>query len=313
MPRLTTERYLQARAFLNDRARPLELALFEHDFEDAPAWPVLDALAAFQNDDGGFGHGLEPDAVTPTSGALATSLALRFLAEVGTPNSHPMLRAATRYLEDSFDHESSVWRIVPEDTESHPHAPWWSQVDLAERFNGYELNPKAEIVAHLQTLVAPVDREWLKEQVRLLVDEVEAAATGPGELEMHDLIGACRLLDAKYLAAETSRRLRQHLEKLVRAGLADGTSGGYGLRASDVAPRPGSALADVVADVIPAELEELLAGQSEDGAWWPQWDWGAEPGSGAAQAWAASRSAWAGMLTLENLRILNAHGLIDRG
>lgn len=311
MPRLTTERYLQARAFLNDHARPLELALFAHDFEGAPAWPVFDALADFQNDDGGFGHGLEPDSLTPSSGALATSVALRVLCEVGAPATHPMLRSTVAYLERTFDEPAGTWRIVPADTESYPHAPWWSQDGLSERFNAYRLNPKAEIVAHLFSLGAVLDGDWLVAQARAVLREVEAkAATG---IEMHDLIGACRLLDAGGLPADLRQRLRSALAPAAREAVRAAAADGYGLRALSLAPRPDSALADQLADQVVVELEGLLDTQAEDGAWWPSWDWGAAPGSDAASAWEASKTAWAGVITLENLRSLDAHGLLARG
>lgn len=287
------------------------MALFEHEFQSAPAWPVLDALAAFQNDDGGFGHGLEPDAVTPASGALATSVALRALVEIGAPATHPTVGAVAGYLERTFDAETQVWRIVPAATGEHPHAPWWLEDGLAERFNGFRLNPKAEIVAHLLTLRAPVDRAWLSDQVEVLVAEIEKAR-GTG-LEMHDLIAAVRLLEAGGLPATSRSTLAACLTELAERSLSEATGAGYGLRALDLAPLPSSALADALADRVVAELDELIRSQAADGAWWPQWDWGAEPGSAAATAWQASALAWAGVITLQNLRILAAHGLIDRG
>src|SRR5680860_157578 len=312
MPRLTTERYLQARAFLLDHARPLELTLFEHDFEGAPAWPVLDALAAFQNDDGGFGHGLEPDAHTPTSGALASSVALRVLAGIDAPPSHPMVKSLAEYLIDSLDEANGTWRIVPPDAADYPHAPWWARDGLAERFHGYKLNPKAEIVAHLHGLVADVDRDWLEELSRSVLREVEAQLAGEGSgLEMHDLQAACRLLDAAGVPGDIRQPLRQLLTAAARAALNGGASGGYGPRALTLGPRPDSSLADALADNVVLELDSLLAEQADDGAWWPVWDWGAAAGSADAAAWEESRTAWAGVITLDNLRALRAHGLID--
>src|SRR5690606_25692944 len=144
--------YLQARAFIADRGRPLERLLFEHDFEQAPVWPVLDELAAFQNDDGGFCHGLEADSLTPASGALATSVALRVLAHVGAPATLPMVRAAVAYLRATVAEDSRVWRIVPVEAADAPHAPWWEQAGMEERFTGFMLNPTADTVAQLHAL-----------------------------------------------------------------------------------------------------------------------------------------------------------------
>ena len=72
-----------ARRFLETEARALELARFRCSFEDAPAASVVEALAAYQNPDGGFGHGLEPDLRAPQSSVLCTSIALQILRELG--------------------------------------------------------------------------------------------------------------------------------------------------------------------------------------------------------------------------------------
>jgi hypothetical protein len=50
-----------AAAFIAGHARVLDRRRFQRLFEDGAAGPVRDAVAAYRNDDGGFGHGLEPD------------------------------------------------------------------------------------------------------------------------------------------------------------------------------------------------------------------------------------------------------------
>ncbi len=310
MTRLTPDRYLRARAFLHDRARPLERAAFEHDFEGGPAWPVFDALAAFQNPDGGFGHGLEPDARTGASGALATSVALHRMAEVRAPSDHPMVRAAVDYLKATIDPVTGTWRIVPEATADAPHAPWWSQDGLEERFQGFVLNPKADLVAQLYALCPSADEPWLDGLATDVLREVEARAAAG--MEMHDLIGVAHLLDAPHVAPGVRSRLLTLAVPLAEAAVgrtAEAWSG-YGLKPLALAPRPESALAAALDGPLQAQLDHLVATQAEDGAWWPVWSWG----DGAdADAWAASRVAWAGMLTLDALRQLRAFGRLDRG
>ena len=61
MKQLSHEAFDRARQFLKTQARPLDRALFEYRFEDGPIEPVIEELARFQNDDGGFGNGLELD------------------------------------------------------------------------------------------------------------------------------------------------------------------------------------------------------------------------------------------------------------
>ena len=47
--------------FLAARARVLDRRVFERLFRGGAAQPVRDAVAAYRNADGGFGHALEPD------------------------------------------------------------------------------------------------------------------------------------------------------------------------------------------------------------------------------------------------------------
>ena len=310
MQRLTTDRYLRARAFLLDRARPLERAAFEHEFEGGPAWPVFDALAAFQNPDGGFGHGLEPDARTGASGALATSVALHRLTEVRAPADHPMVRAAVAYLKATLDPVARTWRMVPEATAEAPHAPWFLREGLEERFADFVLNPKADLVAQLYALCPSADESWLDGLAMDVVREVEARAAAG--LEMHDLIGVAHLLDAPHVAPAARGRLLALAVPIAEAAVgrtAEAWSG-YGLKPLALAPRPESALAAALDAPLRAQLDHLVATQADDGAWWPIWTWGdgADP-----DAWAVSRVAWAGMLTLDALRQLQAYGRLDRG
>lgn len=310
MAHLTPDRYERARGFLARHARPLERAIFEHDFGGAPAWPALDALTAFANPDGGFGHGLEPDAIVGASGALATSVALRYLADLRAPRAHPLVEGAFAYLQATIDPARRTWRIVPEATETAPHAPWWAAEGLEARFEGFVLNPKADLVAQLFASSRASDEPWLDPLAEDVVREVEARVADG--LEMHDLIGAARLVDAPHLPPALRGRLREALAPTVAAKVArtHEAFAGYGLRPLQVAPHPEAALAPLLRDAIDVELDHLVAAQADDGGWWPVWSWGdaADPA-----AWAVARTAWAGMLTLEALRALRAFGRLGRG
>ncbi|NIW46718.1 MAG: hypothetical protein GWN30_18770, partial [Gammaproteobacteria bacterium] len=65
--------------------RLLERKIFSHVFEGAPIDGVISALAAYQNPDGGFGNGLEPDLMCPSSSAIGAESALTVLDLIGHP------------------------------------------------------------------------------------------------------------------------------------------------------------------------------------------------------------------------------------
>ncbi|HEX3406397.1 MAG TPA: hypothetical protein VHS81_04090, partial [Caulobacteraceae bacterium] len=79
---LTRARFAAAEAFVRDKGRPLDAALLALQLGRGTADEALAALVGFQNGDGGFGHGLEPDLTTPASSAIATSIGLRVLTRL---------------------------------------------------------------------------------------------------------------------------------------------------------------------------------------------------------------------------------------
>ncbi|MEJ2667859.1 MAG: hypothetical protein P8Z81_12305 [Deinococcales bacterium] len=303
MAMLSREAFERAVRFLQEQARPLEAACFRHSFGEAPATSVVKALAAYQNGDGGYGRALEPDLRTPSSSALATSLALLRLAALGVGGKHPQVQAARAYLERSLDPQRWTWRIVPDDVGAYPHAPWWGQAGLEERFGRYLVNPRAALVAGLLHFEDTLDGDWLGQVAE---DTVRAVETR--ELDMHELLAALALLEAPGLAVGSRARVRAACEQAAERLVATEPEAwaGYGLAPVQVAPRPDSPLHHLFAEVVHVNLDVLVAAQGEEGAWSPNWSWGAYP-----DAWAEAQREWQGVLTLEALEALRAYGRIE--
>lgn len=66
-------------AFCEARSFPLGAAVIRHHWQDGAAQPVIEALAAYQNTDGGFAHELEVDIKSPVSNPFAARLAMQIL------------------------------------------------------------------------------------------------------------------------------------------------------------------------------------------------------------------------------------------
>ncbi|MGA7669129.1 MAG: hypothetical protein WBW04_01820, partial [Nitrolancea sp.] len=113
-----------ARAFMWRAARVVDRRRFEILFDDGSADHVIDALRAYRNDDGGFGHGLEPDIRGPESQPLQVYTALLILDEIGAFND-PMLGTASDYLTTVTAPDGGVPAMVPTSYDV-PHAPWMS-------------------------------------------------------------------------------------------------------------------------------------------------------------------------------------------
>ena len=79
MKLLTSDSFEKARTFVMEQGRELERRLLSFHFDDGAPAAVLDELASYQNQDGGFGNGLEPDIQMPGSSLSAVFIWLRRL------------------------------------------------------------------------------------------------------------------------------------------------------------------------------------------------------------------------------------------
>ena len=61
MKKLSREGLRRAEAFIRGNGRELEKSLFDFYFSGGNKAGVIQSLKSFQNEDGGFGRGLEPD------------------------------------------------------------------------------------------------------------------------------------------------------------------------------------------------------------------------------------------------------------
>src|SRR5258708_4116048 len=77
------EQFASGRSFIVRQGRLVERRLFATCFEGAPAAGVIDTLRGYRNDDGGFGHALEPDKRCPASLPIDVEVALQVMATAG--------------------------------------------------------------------------------------------------------------------------------------------------------------------------------------------------------------------------------------
>ena len=300
---MTRESFAAARAYIMSRGRPVDRVRFSYHFEDGDSAPVLQALAAYQNEDGGFGHGLEPDLRTSASSAIATSTGLAILREVKAAAGEPLVADAIRYLLYSYDAARSVWPIVPPAVEEAPHAPWWTFADSEANFDGFVVNPRAALVGHLyhfspsQEMLAPVSRSLLAHMETIPDDD----------MNMHDLLALLELAEADNVPAgirdSVVDKLRRAAGHAVAADPAQWAE--YSLRPLQVAPSPDSLLAAAVdRAAVDANLDYEIERQSADGSWDLAWFWDFVD----AAAWARAERDWKGYHAVNILRTLAAYG-----
>jgi hypothetical protein len=300
---MTRESFAAARAYIMSHGRPVDQARFAYHFENGDSATVLQALAAFQNDDGGFGHALEPDLRTPASSAIATSTGLAILREVDAAVSDPVVADAVRYLLYSYDAARSVWPIVPPTVEDAPHAPWWTYADSEANFGGFLVNPRAALIGHLyyfspgQEMLANVSQSLLAHMETIPDDD----------MGMHDLLSFLELAEVDNMPADQRQKVVAKLRRAARHAVATDPAQWteYNLRPLQVAPTPDSFLSSEIDHAaVDANLDYEIERQAADGSWDLAWSWDFVD----AAAWAQAEKDWKGYHAVNTLRTLSAYG-----
>jgi hypothetical protein len=304
---LSRQAFERARRFLHEQARPLERALFAHEFEGAAAAAAVDELGRFANADGGFGRALEPDLRLPDSSALATSQALRTLGELGQPADQPLVRSALAWLVEHFEPEIAAWRAVPPQVDQHPHAGHWSWALHAPGGSWpVAILPCAEVLSLFCHWKGSAPAELLDAAFAGLLRALPAAEAGADSVVYLD-----RLARAPQLPAAVARALAEHLPRLALGMLdrnpAEWTD--YVAKPLKLAPSPESTLAGLFPDALALNLDWEIEQQQPDGSWLPNWSWRGE----YPEHWEIAKREWQGVLTLERLLSLRAYGRLVTG
>lgn len=289
---------MNVKLYLQTHARKLDLRLFEYLFESADAQPVLDELAAYQNDDGGFGNALEPDLRLPASSALATTIAFQYLAKVEA-DTGTLVDRAVGYFMASYDASKQRWVNIPSAADKYPRAPWWNydQIEWA----GWG-NPSAEILGYLLEYADKVNNPALlaklsEQAIHRLQDIVEP--------EQHEVKCYIRLYEraGKELQAKLHDKLVAHITQLAKTTPKDWE--GYVATPLTFVDSPDSPFADLFDKQVLMDNANFIKSKLVGGNHWePAWEWGQ-----FQNEWAKAKQDWSGKLTIENLSLLKAFGV----
>jgi len=287
--------FAAARDFILSQARLLERRLFATCFEGAPASGVVDALAGYRNEDGGFGHGLEPDKRCPASLPIDVEVAFQALATASVDDLSLVLPACD-YLAGvaaAAKCDGAVPLAFPV-IEKFPRAAHWTEWT-------YEpgLNPTAGIAGLLYQLGA--EHPWRAAATSYCWDKLDSGDL-PGDAHaLSEVLVFLEHSPEPDRAAAAAAGVREHLAK---ASLfkSDPDEPGYGLSPLSLAPLATSRWRALFGDdLLDRHLDHLLATQQPDGGWPITW----APPSEAALL------EWRGMVTLGALRTLVSYGRLQ--
>lgn len=111
-------------------AHPLVFTQWKYAFEGGDPKDVLDVLACYQNEDGGFGYALDANCWNPNSSPFMTSFAINIIDGIHytfTDRNHPILQGILKYLTFSEYATETGWlgmAGIPTNN-NYSHAPWF--------------------------------------------------------------------------------------------------------------------------------------------------------------------------------------------
>ena len=127
MRNLSEDQAKKIKEFIYKNGRLLERKLFSYFFENGNKEDVIKALIAYQNSNGGFGNGIEPDLLCPDSTAIGAETALYILDILEISNSDIVTNIA-KWVVKSQNSEGYIDH-PPENLVEYPYQPWWNKPD----------------------------------------------------------------------------------------------------------------------------------------------------------------------------------------
>lgn len=306
MSLLAKDAFLNALHWIDTNGRPLEKALKDYYFANGDVSEVLVELKNFQNEDGGFGHGLEPDFRLPKSSPLATTVAFQHLIPFKKHAlAQEMIQHGIAYFENCFQQDRNGWIAVPPEVNDYPHAIWWhvnedgkSVIDL------HWGNPSAEIIGYLYHFYAYVKKLDVEELVSFSLNHLTSLTEFQSEHEMY-----CYLrffdLNPSLLTERYQQKLKEAITALVHLSEQDWKN--YVPSPLSFINSPSKNYYGVSEEAIQANLIYVVQQITENGFISPNWAW-----PQYQDIWQQAKQEWSGVLTLKKLLQLDAFSYIDK-
>jgi len=294
--------FISGRAFLDREGRLIERRLAAVLFDSVDPSGVVDAVRAYRNPDGGFGHGLEPDTRCPASLPIDVESALDILLMAGAGVAGEravdwsgdlgldgLVLEACDWLGSVAARDGAVPLSFPV-MERYPRAEHWSDWTYTPA-----LNPTAGLAGRLHRM--GVSHPWLTRATDWCWARLESGFDEGAHGLAEVLVFLAHVPD-RARAESVGAHVGAWLAK-AQGYRADPADPAYGVTPLHLASSPGSPWRRLFDDTtIDGHLDRLVRDQQPDGGWAITWE---PPG-------AASTLEWRGIETLRALRTLGAYG-----
>ncbi|MBX4268631.1 hypothetical protein [Clostridium estertheticum] len=296
MKKLSKTLFEQLNNYMDTDARPLEKSIFNYFFNDSSGDDILDSLEAFQNTDGGFGNGIEPDFKLIKSSPMATAIGLRYLSKLdNSDRAQNMIAKAIEYLETTFDSNRNGWYSVPSIVNNYPHAPWWEfRNDINMTVIDYSWgNPTAELIGYVYKYKKYLNSLDIYSLINYAITNLNKRTEFNSEHEIISYIHMYNTLEEEF-SSQIVDTLKLAVSKLVNI---------HQFEWINYVPTPlkfinldSKNFFGIEGKFIDQNLDYLIDRLEEDGKILPTWQW-----DKYLEEWEIAKIEWMGILTLEAL------------
>lgn len=313
MKKLTLEDYEEIRSWIYRNARPIELAIWKYHFENGSKEEVISALPFYQNDDGGFGHGLEADNWNPNSSPYTTLTAINILKDINfTDKNHPIINGIFKFLESNEYCSEEGWDFNIPSNNDYAHAPWWTYNEEANKVEGIGIT--AELAGFILTNSSE-NSEIYKKALKFS-DAVINKLGKSGDYGDMGIGGYCILLDSIKQANLTERFdcefITKRLKELVHKSIVRDTEKWitYSVRPSNYITTPLSMFYKDNEDIVSQELDYIIETRPKNGVWDITWSW-FELNDKYPKEFAISENWWKAEKAIEKMKFLRNFNRLD--
>lgn len=254
---------------------------------------IIIELLKFQNDDYGFGHGLEPDLRMPNSSVACTNHAVHILDQVKDKTlTEEIRKQIVEYYESVYLEDLERWRMTSELVNNFPRAIWWNY----ETVDGFTYgNPNPEIIGFLYQNKKYLSKIDINKQINNVLKYIDNDFEK--EASMHSIMSM--LYFYKKVDKDVQNLIKSKLQKVVVNELnkSYGKWNDYGLEPYKIVIIDKNFLNTRL-----AELDENLLNIKEKiktGLIVPNWTW-----YQFDEVFAECKMEWTGYLTFNVLRAL---------
>ena len=306
--KITQAKFKQIRRWILRNSRPLEWARWQLLFEEGSPDKMMDVLRSYQNADGGFGWGLEPDSMNPQSSPYQTCIALNLCEDLGVDGQDSLIIGAFAYLSQPGTAYKDGWPFTIASNDKHPHAPWMGYDPKLNEEESFGLN--LDLARHILTKDCSIPQLKAKAEAIVANSLTQLfTRTEFGEMGVEAYCAWLPLLEQMPKSIYTADQIQAQITSLIEKRVEKDPEQWqyYKPRPSYFVRSKNDLFYPLFQDLIETELDYLIDTCPEDDVWEIPWSWfGLYP-----QDFQVSRNWWKGWKAIENLLLLEAFDRIE--